>query len=126
MKKLFAFILIMCVLFPFSALSEGDSPFFGKWVGQEHHTFMKHDTILHFVEIHENSPSVYMVFNLDHGGVMSSPGAEPVVMYDSNWEIVDKHIRVPTSAVTYVDFYYNKEDGTLFTLKPKVTYVKLP
>ena len=127
MKKLITIILALALILPAAALAaDGNSPFFGKWVGEEHHAIKNYDTKLHFVEIHKNGPSTYMVFTLSHGGMLTRPKLlEDPEMYNSQWDVVDDHIRVPTSSITYVDFYLN-DDGTIYTKDPKVTYVKLP
>ena len=127
MKKLILFALVVALLLPASALAlDGNSPFFGKWTGEEHHAVKHYDTTLHFVNIHKNGPSVYMVFYLNHGGPITRPGMGDPEMYGGSWSVVDDHVRVPTSPITYVDFYYDPETDTLYTEDPKVTYVRLP
>ena len=127
MKKLAALILILALLLPAAALAiTGDSPFFGEWAGEEHHTKQRYDTILHYVYIHKNSPCAYFMLNMRFGGLMSSPSIEPEAMYDDEWEIVDDHIRIPTSGISYIDLYYDKDTDTLYCENPKVTFVRIP
>lgn len=126
MKKLIIIILILSVFIPVCAMAaDGTSPFFDKWVGKEVHFTQREDTILHYVYIHKNGPCSYMVFHIWHGGVITSPDLE-YEMYSDSWEIVDNHVRVPTSPITYVDLFYDSKTDTLYSKDPKVTYVRLP
>lgn len=127
MKKLITIILALALLLPAAALAvTGDSPFFGEWAGEEHHVTQFYDTMLHYVFIHRNTPCAYFKLNMRFGGLMSSPKVEEETMYDSNWEIVDDHIRIPTSGISYIDLYYDKDTDTLYCKDPKVTFVRIP
>lgn len=127
MKKYILSLLVITMLIPVAACAVvGSSPFFGKWVGEEHHSVKYYDTVLHFVWIHENSPCVYMKFNLNHGGPITRPSSETETMYDSNWEIVDDHVRIPTSGISYLDLYYDGNTDTLYCENPKMTFVRVP
>ena len=127
MKKLLVVTLILALLLPAAALAlTGDSPFFGKWVAEEHHAIKHFDTVMHFVWIHRNTPCVYMKFNMNHGGSLGRPSVDIETMYDSQWEVVDEHIRIPTSGISYIDLYYNDDDDTLYCKDPKLTFVRLP
>lgn len=56
-----------------------------------------------------------------------SPSIEKQEMYDGHWEIVDDHLRIPTSEISYIDVYYDKESDTLYTTEwPVLTFVKIP
>jgi hypothetical protein len=39
---------------------------------------------------------------------------------------VDDHIRIPTSGISYIDLYYDKDTDTLYCKDPKVTFVRIP
>lgn len=126
MKKILVLILILFLVLPSAALSvTGQSPFFGEWAGEEHHATQRYDTILHYVYIHENLPCCYFMINMRFGGILSSPSLDAETMYDSNWEIVDDHIRVPTSGISYIDLYYDSKTDTLYSKEPKVTFVRI-
>ena len=127
MKKLITIILALALIVPaISLAADGDSPFFGKWAGLEHHAIMHYGAILHYVEIDKNSPSEYFVFNLITGGGLGRAKIDSSEMYSSKWKVVDDHIRVKTSEITYVDFFYDEESDTIYTKNPKVTYMRLP
>lgn len=127
MKKLITVILILALILPAAALAaDGDSPFFGKWVGEEHHAIKHYDTTLHYIWIHQNGPCSYIVFKFFHGGGMMSPKSEEPEMYAGSWKIVDDHLSIPTSPITFVEVYYDAETDTLRTEDPSVTYVRIP
>ena len=126
MKKLITLFLILAMLLPSASVAVvGDSPYFGKWVAEEHHVIKHYDTVLHYVYIHENGPCAYMKFNIMHGGSITRPKAEVDTMFDGNWEIVDDHVRLPTSVISYIDLFID-EDGNLYCKDPKLTFVKVP
>lgn len=128
MKKLIIISLIFALILPAAAFAaDGNSPFFGEWAGSEHHATMHYGSIIHYIEITKYTTSSYFVFNLHSGGGITRASIdESSEAYASNWEIVDDHIRVNTSAITYVDLFYDAETDTLYTKDPKVTYVRLP
>lgn len=127
MKRFIALFFVLFCLFPcFSYAVTGDSPFYGEWAGEEHHSTQFYDTILHYVYIHENTPCAYFKINLRFGGGLTSASVEPESMYDDYWEIVDDHMRVPTSPISYIDLYYDKDTDTLYCKNPKVTFVRVP
>lgn len=128
MKRIFIIFLIIILSLPTVTLAaDGNSPFFGKWAGVEHHAIIHYDAIIHYVEITKYTTSSYFVFNVYSGGAITRARIdESSEAYASNWEVVDDHIRVKTSAITYVDFFYDEETDTLHTEDPKVTYVRLP
>ena len=128
MRKLFVCVILFVVLIPaFSFAVTGNSPFWGEWIGEEHHTMQKYDSELHYLFIHENSPCTYYKMNMRHGGILATPSVEIETMYDSNWEIVDDHLRIPTSPIEYIEVFYDKDNDTLYTTEwPKLTFVRIP
>ena len=127
MRKLIACVLLLALLLPSAVFAlDGNSPFFGNWVGEEHHKIKHYDIVLHYIWIHENTPCSYMVFQIFYGGMLSRPKLEDPEMYTGNWEIEDDHLRIPTSGISYIDVYYDKDTDTLYTEDPKVTYVRIP
>lgn len=126
MKKAFLLILVVSVLLTSGAFAaDGNSPFYGRWAGSEIHSIMHYDAILHYMRITKYTTSEYFVFNLYEGGGFGQGKLDNMEVYSGKWEIVDDHIRVPTSAITYVDVYYDSETDTLYTKDPKVIYVRL-
>lgn len=127
MKKMIVVLLTLILAVPVSSYAvTGSSPFFGEWIGEEHHAFQTYDSVLHYLFISGNTPCTYYKMNMRHGGIMSSPSIETETMYDSNWEIIDDHLRVPTSGISYIDVYYDSKTDTLYTKDPKVVFVKIP
>jgi len=127
MKKLIVLILVLALLIPSAVFAaDGDSPFFGKWSGVEHHAITHFNNILHFMEITKYKTCEYFVFNLFSGGGMGQGKLDSTEIYSGKWEIVDDHLRIPTSAITFVEVFYDPETDTLYTDDPKVTYVRLP
>jgi len=128
MKKLITITLILALLLPttVSFAADGDSPYFGKWAGIEHHSFSRYHTILHHIELSKYTTSEYFVFMLSEGGGFGQGSIQESEIYSDHWEIVEDHLRIPTSPITYVDVYYDAETDTLYTEDPKVTYVRLP
>jgi len=128
MKKLITIILILAMLLPAAAMAvTGDSPFFGRWIAQKHGSTGTCDAILYYLNITKYKESAYFEFWLKEGGSYSSPGIEKQEMYDGNWEIVDSHIQIPTSPITYIEVFYDKDTDTLYTDEwPKLTFVRIP
>ena len=127
MKKLIIVLIAVVLLLPAAASAlDGDSPYFGKWAGEEHHAIKHYSTILHYINITRYKTCEYFVFNImERGGGFSSASAEYTV-YSDHWQIADDHLRIPTSAISYIDVYYDPETDTLSTKNPAVTYVRLP
>ena len=124
MKRIICVLFALVLLFPVFSLAD-DSPYFGKWCGDEHHGVKSHET-LHYVEISSEGFSNYYVFFIHDGGRFSKAHAEADVAYSGKWTALDDGtLRVPTSSITYVDLYLN-EDGNLVCDNPRVVYVKLP
>jgi len=127
MKKIFALILALALLLPAAALAIGDSPYFGQWVAQKHGSTANYSAILYYLFIHENSPCAYFEFDLQHGGILTRASLSDSNAYASNWEIVDDHLRIPTSPIEYIDVYYDKDTDTLYTTEwPALTFVRIP
>ena len=128
MKKLITIILILALLLPAAALAvTGDSPYFGQWVAQKHGSTANYSAIIYYLYIHKNSPCAYFKLCLHHGGVLSQGSVSDTEVYSSNWEIVDDHLRIPTSPISYIDVYYDKTDDTLYTDEwPVLKFVRIP
>lgn len=127
MKKLFAVVLILALLIPSVSFGIGDSPYFGKWIAQKHGSTANYDAILYYLYIHQNTPCAYYQFCLHHGGALTQAKISDSVAYADHWEIVDDHLRIPTSPIEYIDVFYDKESDTLYTQEwPKLTFVRIP
>lgn len=128
MKKLIALILILALLLPVSALAvTGDSPYFGRWIAQKHGSTANCSAILYYLFIHKNTPCAYFEMWIQEGGDFSSPKIEKLEMHDDHWEIVDDHISIPTSPISSIEVYYDKETDTLYTKEwPALTFVRIP
>ena len=127
MKKIFALILVLALLLPATGLAIGDSPYFGQWVAKKHGSTANYSAILYYLFIHENSPCAYFEFDLQHGGMLTRASLSDSNAYASNWEIVDDHLRIPTSPIEYIEVYYDKDTDTLYTTEwPALTFVRIP
>ena len=128
MKKLLALILIIALAVPAVAGAvPGDSPFFGKWIGQKHGSTANYSTILYYMEITKYTTSEYFVFYLHTGGGAGIGKISDQEIYSDHWEIIDDHINVPTSGITSIEVFYDKDTDTLYTKEwPKVTFVRIP
>ena len=127
MRKLIAILLILAMFLPAAALAIGDSPYFGQWVARKHGSTANYSAILYYLFIHENTPCAFFEFDLQHGGGISRAQLSDSQAYASNWEIVDDHLRIPTSPIEYIDVYYNKDNDTLYTTEwPELTFVRIP
>ena len=128
MKKLITVILILSLLLPAAAMAAtGNSPFYGKWVAQKHGSTGTCDAVLYYLDIVKPSASAYFEFWLIEGGGFAKTEVFKEEMYSGVFEVVDDHIRVPTSGITYIEVYYNKEDDTLYmTDWPELIFARLP
>lgn len=127
MKKAIILILVFALVVPVSSFAIGDSPFFGKWIAQKHGSTANYDAILYYLYIHQNTPCAYYQICLYHGGPLTQAQISDSEAYDDNWEIVDDHLRIPTSPITYIDVYYDKTTDTLYTKEwPELTFVRIP
>ena len=128
MKKLLAVFLILALLLPsVSTAVTGDSPYFGRWIAQKHGSTANCSAILYYLNITRYTTSAYFELWIQEGGDFSSPNIEKQEMYDGHWEIVDDHIRIPTTGISYIEVYYDQETDTLYTTEwPKLTFVKIP
>ena len=128
MKKLITLILILALALPAFALAvTGDSPYFGRWIAQKHGSTANCSAILYYLDITQFTTSAYFEFWLQEGGAFMSPNIEKQEMFAGNWEIVDDHIKVPTSGITSIEVFYDKETDTLFTKDwPELTFVRIP
>ena len=128
MKKLITVVLILALLLPVSAFAvTGDSPYFGRWIAQKHGSTGNCSAILYYINISKYTASAYFEMWIQEGGVFSNPNIEKLEMYDGQWEIVDDHVSVPTTAISSIEVYYDKETDTLFTKEwPVLTFVRIP
>ena len=128
MKKLLAVFLILALLLPVSALSvTGDSPYFGRWIAQKHGSTANCSAILYYLNISKYTASAYFEMWIQEGGSFTSPDMEKLEMYDGIWEIVDDHVSVPTTSISSIEVFYDKETDTLYTKEwPVLTFVRIP
>ena len=128
MKKLLAMLLILALLLPVTARAlTGDSPFFGKWVGQKHGSTANYSAILYYLDITRYTTSNYFEIDIHHGGLMTSGKISDFKAYDGNYEIVDDHIKIPTSGISYIEVFYDKDTDTLYMNEwPNITFVRIP
>ena len=128
MKKLISIILIVLLFVPaVSTAVIGDSPYFGRWIAQKHGSTANCSAILYYLNITRYTTSAYFELWIQEGGDFSSPNIEKQEMYDGHWEIVDDHIRIPTSGISYLEVYYDEKSDTLYTTEwPVLTFVKIP
>ena len=128
MKRLLAVTLILALLLPVAAASAiGDSPYFGTWVAKKHGSTANFSEIIYYLEISEYTPSEFFVFYLHHGGGFGQGKISDQEIYSSHWEIVDDHLKIPTSGITSIEVYYDEETDTLYTKEyPKLTFARLP
>ena len=128
MKKLLAVFLIFALLLPsVSTAVTGDSPYFGRWIAQKHGSTANCSAILYYLNITKYTTSAYFELWIQEGGDFSSPNIEKQEMYDGHWEIVDDHIRIPTTGISYIEVYYDDKSDTLYTTEwPVLTFVRIP
>ena len=128
MKKLLSIILIVALLLPISAFAvTGDSPYFGRWIAQKHGSTANVSAILYYINSSKYTPSAYFEMWIQEGGDFMSPEIEKLEMYDGHWEIVDDHVSVPTTAISSIEVFYDKETDTLYTKEwPVLTFVRIP
>ena len=128
MKKLLSVFLILALLLPVSAFAViGDSPFFGSWVARKHGSTANYSAIIYYLNIHKNTPSEYFVFYLHHGGGFGQGKISDSEVYSDHWEIVDNHLKIPTSGITSIEVYYDEKTDTLYTEEwPNLTFVRIP
>ena len=128
MKKLLTIILILALILPAAASAvTGDSPYFGRWIAQKHGSTANCSAVLYYLNITKYTTCAYFELWIQEGGDFMSPGIEKQEMYDGHWEIVDDHIRIPTTAISYIEVYYDKDTDTLYTTEwPQLTFVKIP
>ena len=128
MKKLITIILILALAVPAAAIAiTGQSPYFGEWIAKKHGSTANYSEILYYLELHENTPSEYFELCLHYGGGFGQAKISDQDIYSDHWEIVDDHLRVPTSPISYIDVYYDKDTDTLYTKEwPKLTFVRIP
>lgn len=128
MKKLIALILILAMLLPAAALAvTGDSPYFGKWIAQKHGSTGSYSDILYYIEINRYSTSEYFKFCIHTGGGFGQGKVSETEVYSGRWEIVDEHISIPTSGISSIEVYYDKETDTLSMKEwPNLTFARIP
>ena len=128
MKKLITIILIVAMILPAAALAvTGDSPYFGKWAGQKHGSTANYSDIIYYLDITEYTTSEYFVFYLHTGGGFGQGKISDSEIYSDHWEIVDNHISVPTSGITSIELFYDKETDTLNMKEwPNIVFARIP
>ena len=110
MKKLIAVFLIVLLLVPaVSTAVTGDSPYFGRWIAQKHGSTANCSAILYYLNITRYTTSAYFELWIQEGGDFTSPNIEKQELYDGHLEIVDDHIRIPTSGISYLEVYYDEK-----------------
>jgi len=127
-KKLITVILILSLLLPAAALAvDGNSPFYGKWIGQKHGSTSNYSTILYYMELTKYTTSQYFVFYLHNGGPITSGSIGDQDIFSGNWEIINDHLSVPTSGISSIEVFYDKKTDTLYTKEwPVITFVRIP
>ena len=128
MKKLLAIILIVALLLPVAALAvTGDSPYFGRWIAQKHGSTANYSAILYYLNITRYTTSEYFCLSIHEGGGWGQGKISDQEIYSGHWEIVDDHVSVPTTAISSIEVYYDKETDTLSTKEwPVLTFVRIP
>ena len=129
MKKCLLLLLVLVLLIPSAASAfTGDSPFFGKWIAQKHGSTANYSAILYYLTITQYKTTDYFEFYLHHGGAAVGQGKiSNSYVYSGAWEIVDDHLKIPTSGIEYIEVYYDAESDTLYTTSwPKLTFVRIP
>lgn len=128
MKKFLIFTMILALILPAVAVAvTGDSPFFGKWIAQKHGSTANYSTILYYLDISKYSSCNYFAFYLHNGGPITSGKISDSEIFDGNWEIVEEHLKIPTSPISYIEVYYDQETDTLYTKDwPKLTFTRIP
>ena len=128
MKKLVAIILLLALIVPASALAvTGDSPYFGRWIAQKHGSTANYSAILYYMNLTKYTTSEYFELCLNEGGGWTQGDIADQDIYSGHWEIVDDHLKVPTTGISYIEVYYDKDTDTLYTKEwPKLTFVKIP
>jgi len=128
MKRLIAIILIMTMIVPVTALAvTGNSPYFGKWIARKHGSTANYSEILYYLNITEYTTSEYFELCLNYGGGLSQGKLSDQKVYSGNWEIIDNHLRIPTSGITFIEVFYDKDTDTLYTTEwPNLTFVRIP
>ena len=128
MKKLVAIILLLALIAPAAALAvTGDSPYFGRWIAQKHGSTANYSAILYYMNLTKYTTSEYFELCLNEGGGWTQGEIADQDIYSGHWEIVDDHLKVPTTGISYIEVYYDKDTDTLYTKEwPKLTFVKIP
>ena len=128
MKKLIIVALILALLLPASSLAiTGDSPYFGTWVGQKHGSTANYSAIIYYLHISQYTTCDYIEIDIHHGGVLTQGKISDFKVYSGNYEIVDSHIKVPTSGISYIEVYYDEDTDTLYMDKwPNIKFARLP
>lgn len=128
MKKLLPLFLALALLVPSAALAyTGDSPYFGEWAAQKHGSTANYSAMIYYLCITQYKTSHFFEFDLFHGGGLSRAKVGYSEAYAGSWEIVDDHLRIPTSAIEYIEVFYDEKTDTLYTKEwPQLTFVRLP
>lgn len=128
MKKLLSLFLALAFLIPSAACAyTGDSPYFGKWIAQKHGSTANYSAILYYLTITQYKTTEYFELYLHHGGGAGHGKISNSYVYSGAWEIVDDHLRIPTSGIESIEVFYDAESDTLYTTSwPKLTFVRIP
>ena len=128
MKKLVAIILLLALIAPAAAMAvTGDSPYFGRWIAQKHGSTANYSAILYYMNLTKYTTSEYFELCLNEGGGWTQGEIADQDIYSGHWEIVDDHLKVPTTGISYIEVYYDKDTDTLYTKEwPNLTFVKIP
>jgi len=128
MKKLITLILALLILLPAAASAvTGGSPYFGEWVAQKHGSTASYDAIIYYLNITQYKTSEFYKFCLNHGGGFGQGKVTDTEIYSDHWEIIDDHLSIPTSGITSIEVFYDKDTDTLYTKEwPVLTFARLP
>lgn len=129
MKRAIIFILAVLLIVPsFATAVTGNSPYFGKWVGQKHGSTGTYSTILYYLNITKYTTCSYFEICINEGGSLTRGSIPDYKAFDGNWEIInDDHLSIPTSGISAIEVYYDKETDTLYTSEwPKITFSRIP
>ena len=128
MKKLITVILLLALIVPAAALAvTGDSPYFGRWIAQKHGSTANYSAILYYLNITKYTTSEYFELSIKEGGGWTQGEVGDQDIYSGHWEIINDHIKIPTTGISYIEVHYDEESDTLYTTEwPKLTFVRIP
>ena len=128
MKKLVLFSLTILLLFPAAAGAvTGNSPYYGQWIGQKHGSTGTYSKILYYLNITKYKTCEYFEICILEGGGAGQGSIADSTVYSGHWEIVDDHLSIPTSEISYIEVFYDKDSDTLYTTEwPQTTFARIP